>query len=720
MDMKTNLRFKGSFAALAAATLSTAILAGCGGGSGGGGGAAPASHAQPNRVAVSVAAGMAALDADSVDTLTGNVVLSDLGVTAFDQVYTLTTPADTDFSFSIVANAPGNAGETDIALAHGLDDGSEPAGGAETIAAKGIQIDGSGVSYNGEWIDVIGDGFARVNFKGSIDSDQLLIIQVKQPDGSKTTIAVDIVLGEPSIINTNPAAASGDAAIKSEKTLFSSNSYQFGLPAIAVSGDRYTVATYDGSETDPYAWERNRRWIQYDAGTDSISGGVAAAGNADWGNWRDQELAAKGNVLAIVYTHTVTDNYNYYGSDVRADISLDRGANFNIHQVLEPPSESWGQRLVQVTMSSDYKIGFLYWRTTGEWPNQTSNLVLIEATPGALDANNTPTGYTFGAAQIIAAPGGDVIPLVMDLKYSDAGDLVIGYGYNKSMLNPNDPEGMTRMMTADFKCAVRLANEGLVTTTVDHEENIVPNDPNIDIRGTGHSMEIFYAYEKTDGVHLAYSSNGGQSFVNAATTGTSGAFMPSVHVRTQDGKTRVDVLYLDPAANGLELHTLHYEDFSPLAIGEVLALTHASVTEIPFDPENLPKDRNWTTTDPNGNVTTDPQAGPELMMPEFWYGPQITVKDVAWFGYDAVTTGDDIAVVIHERTSDNYCYWGVGPMNAMPPMMGAGGDAGSVANAPTGGAAAPPPPAVLLPGLTGTVRAASTADSNQLKLVILD
>jgi hypothetical protein len=91
------------------------------------------------------------------------------------------------------------------------------------------------------------------------------------------------------------------------------------------------------------------------------------------------------------------------------------------------------------------------------------------------------------------------------------------------------------------------------------------------------------------------------------------------------------------------------------------------------------------------------------------------ITSVDWFGYDAVVKGDDVAVVLHERTCNSYeYYWMWSP--GMP-MAGAG--AGGGGSGGSGSYTAPPPP-VLLPGMTGTVPTPNPAHRNQLKLITLD
>lgn len=673
----------------AAALLLCVTMVGC---SDSGDGAPPTTPPAVTRsVQTNLAAGMRALDPEIEADLADRVDVSHLGVTDFDRTYRVTTPADTDFSFAVVASRAGNFGETKVSIAHGADGTLSPDGGAETLAQAGIRVDGPGVSNEEpDWIDARGDGFTRVTISGRIDDDQVLVVRIPQPEGGYETIGVEVVVGPPSDINIEPVEIVDTPEIKQEETIYSSDSWHFGLPAIAVNGDRVTVVAYDGNASDPYAWERNRRWLQWDKDTSVVTGGGAASASQDMGFWRDQEIVGLGNVIAIVYTGN---------GEVRTDISLDRGATFPIQQVLEPAGLGWGQRLVQVGISQNYKLGFLFWRSVAtSTTNVRSELVLIEGTPGPLDATNTPSSYTFGAPIVVHNPGRDVTPLVMELAYSAAGDLVMGYGY--TVFTPSLIEQWTGTLTASFRCATRLVGQTVFTDVlVDSEENIVPMDPSVSLIGDGPDMQVFYAYEKSDGVYLKHSTNAGLSFTNVVTTGRPGANMPSVHAREQDGKLRVDLLFLDPAADGLELHDLRWEDFA------TAPSTTTLVRLIEATREDTPGGSG------SGGAPGGGGAG-GIWAPDF---PSSITTSVAPFGFDAALDGDDVAVVVHVRKQENWFFVGL-PFDrgvTLPPFFAGEGML-------AGGAAAAPPPPVLLPGLMGSVPTPSPDHSSTLKVFLID
>src|SRR5690606_29164760 len=99
------------------------------------------------------------------------------------------------------------------------------------------------------------------------------------------------------------------------------------------------------------------------------------------------------------------------------------------------------------------------------------------------------------------------------------------------------------------------------TILVDSEEGVMPTDPSISLLGSGTDLKVFYAYEKSTGVFLAYSDDCGDSFQLAAQTGSPGANYPSVRARFQGTDRRVDLLYLEQTSEGFELHDLRWTDF---------------------------------------------------------------------------------------------------------------------------------------------------------------
>jgi hypothetical protein len=623
---------------------------------------------------VTVSAGMSEIQPEAVDTLSGTVNASRFGVNTFDRVYELETPAGTDFTFNIVARGEGNWGLTRITMGHVESGGIVPVTGVESIAASGMTLEAPGMANTGNQVDVNGDGFARVTVRGNITSDQVLLATVPR-FSDELRIGIRVKIGNASAINLSAGNPQGFRTGMTTTDIYSSESWQFGLPAMAVSGDRYSIVTYDGNPNQQSYVDRRRNWLQLDTTTSAITGGDEECYSPDSGFWRDQEIAALGNVLAVAWT----------GSGVvRAEVSLNRGGSFPIVQEIDPFA-GWGTRLVQIAVAPDYRLGVLYWKSVyAGGGNYLSQLTLVEGTPTAFDANNTPIGYAWGQAISIHGAGYDATPLLMHMEYSQGGDLVIGYGYTTIIWNQTN---WTITSSARFRCAVRQwGSQGFYDVLIDQEDNVMPADPHVSVLGSGATMEIFYAYEKSDGVHLYYSSNSGATFQLAHSVNIPGAMQPSVHARMQGAQKRVDLLFVSPDGWGLELHDLTWDDFTLTATPVLSRITQADAVAGGTPPAGMPQGFLITT--------------------------------LSWMGYDAVMNGDDVAVVFHEITYDSYeYYWANGWAWNQPsmggPLAAGGGGAG-------GGGSSPPPPTILMPGMTGSVPAPDPAHRNQLRVAVID
>ncbi len=596
---------------------------------------------------------MSILEVSAKDPFNGRLNTGPLGGGTINLGYQYTTPSDLPIEFTITARSPGNEGAVSITLVHAMAGGSMPNGGIETIFMEGLDVEAPALELIPGGALVTGDGLARVAIRGTVWRQNDFLFRCESSAGVDI-IAFRVALGSISDINLGVMSTS-TIPLKSETLVYSSNEQGFGLPAIGVSGDRYSLVAYEGS----YA-ARSRRWLQLDAQTGAVTGGLNLYAGNDVGGWRDQEIAAKDNVLAVSHTGNAA---------VQLEISLDRGASFGVTQTLaESAINVTGQRLVQVAISPSYRIAVAYWRTTTDWSNpwnmqHETHLVLSEHVPLGFDSNGTPTGYTAGTQNVILARNEWVTPFIMGLEYSVADDLVLGYAYSTFSAAGNFTE---------FRCATRLGTGGSFThTLVDSELDMWPEDPSVALLGSGPTMRILYVYERADGIHMHQSQDGGQSFSWVTRVGGPGAYLPSVHARVQNGQTRVDVLWLQPYAGGVGAHLCiaQWTDFPNIPISTQGQLYVAHELAIGTRPFNL---------------------------------PARTVNSVAWMGYDSVTVGDDVAVVVHVHTIDVYAPWG-GPTT------------GGFMGAP-----APQAPPVLLPGMTGPVPPANTNDVHKLHVMIVD
>lgn len=574
---------------------------------------------------LALSAGLQPLD-PAPTAAVGSVDLTRLGVTSVASIYELTTPPGETFAFNVFARGAGNTGAVRLSVAHGADGGAVPTGGTSSIAEAGVIPSGSGLADRAPWIDAQGDGFARLALRGSIQRDQAYVFEAQTPAGTERVL-VHVRLGARSSINTETLPRPDAPFVLEERTLYSSDSWAFGLPTCATTGDRTTVVVYEGDEGQQHTNNRYEMRLQVDR-AGAVTGGASTETSPDAGSWRDHEVSALFNVLAVAH---VGDQ------DVNVRLSFDRGATFAQSETLSSGAPSSRQRLVQTTMAADYTLAVLYW-SAGK--DDVSQLMLSEGAPSAFDAGGSPTRYAFSAPIVVRSVGADVTPIIMGMAYSTGGDLVLGYGYSQFIDNPT-VVGMTRR--SEFRCAVRLFGQPTFDDTFVDSDISISFDPSVALVGQGASMSIYYAYETQEGVKLRTSADAGKTFSDAVVLGDRSAHLPSVFADTTAAGTRVTVLYLETRDFGSELHAARWDAFSQAAAPSVHRLTTST-----------------KATDANGL-------------------PSGTC--VAWLGYDACKDGDDVVVIYHETEQR----WG--PI----PMIGMVGAPMAMASAGSFTPATPPP-----------------------------
>jgi hypothetical protein len=645
---------------LALASL-TALAAGCSSGSSRSS-TSPTAQTSPvpssANLALTVTAGVEALDPAAQDTVSGGVDLARFGIAGAAGVFELTTPAGEPFSFHVLTREQGNAGAVKLSLAHVDDGGAVPTGGVVSLTGVGVIPEAPGAANTGDWLEVDGDGFARITLSGRIVRAQVFALRVETRRGVETVL-IRVGLGARSQINLDLNTDQPATFVKERATLYSSDSWQFGLPTVATSGDRTSVVCYEGDQGDPYSSNRYEMRLQYDGTTGAVTGGGSNETSPDSGNWRDHEIAALFNVLALVHSGA---------QDVTLQLSFDRGATFAQTQTLGSGLAAYRQRLVQIAMAADYTLAATFWRTAADLSQE---LVLVEGRPSAFDAGGSPTAYAFDAPVTIHRQPTDVTPLIMGASYSAGGDLVVGYGFTKADAIQVGPGFRS---TTTYRCAVRRFGQLTWTDTEVDEEIIESFDPSVALVGQGAALQVFYAYEASDGVRLKVSNDAGQTWGPALQIGDATAHQPTVRLRQQNGQLRVDVLYLRMRDLGTDLVVRHWDDYTPSNPGVDHALATGS-------------SRDLAT------------------------GDGIQVTRVNWLGYDATVDGDDLVIVYDEHTYTTGMICG-GPLGA-PTAMGA-------AAAPQAGGftAATPPP--LAPGMGQALPAPDPKHQHQLKLIRLD
>lgn len=636
------------------------LWAGCSSGS-------PAPQGPNEAAALVMAAGMTAVEPAPVDVVSAGTDLDRLGLPEVDQVFEVTTPADEPFAFELISRSDANRGSVRVSVAHAADNGAVPAGGVETLAAAGVDLSASSTVRRDAWMDATGDGFARVTVSGSVAREQVIAVEART-DVGRTTALVAIRIGPVSDINLEETPHGNYPGVLDEQTIYSSDSWRFGLPTIAVSGDRTSIVVYEGDQADEFAQQRYEMRLQHDGATGAVTGGASEEASPDTGHWRDHEAAALFNVLALV--HSGVDQ-------VTLKLSFDRGATFGQVETFGAGGQEF-VRLAQLAMAADYTLAVVYWTTgfTG-----ASELVLVEGQPSAFDGFGSPTAFQFDPPRVLHRGVGDVTPAISGVAWSEGGDCVVGYGFTSFEFT----DLRETKTTSEFRCAVRLFGEGWNDYLVERDV-VVTRDPSVSLVGEGAGLRIFYAYEGADGVRLRTSSDAGATWSAPQTIGQGWSYLPTILARDQGGALRVDCLYLTFRMYGTELHLRHWDDFDSGIYGD-FRLTEAKHT---------PK-------------STTQQVVPDIAPPT----DPFEVTEVSWFGYDATLDGDDVVVVYDEQTTDLFqIMLGIAVVGAPAP-----GEA-SFPGSADGFTPADPPP--LAPGLTEPVPPPDPEHMHQLRIVRLD
>ena len=606
-------------------------------------------------------------DTVALDPAVGANVLYDRRLLAgrpVANVYRLTTPANEPFAFDLTTWQPNLTGEAEVRVRHLADGGNTPTSPTSLLEA-GINLRGGNLLLDQPWVAGIGEGFARVSVHGTITADQVLAVEVG--DGPVDVVA--IAIGPRSAIRRPDQDTTNLPAGMTRTTLYSSAAWQFGMPAVAVSGDRTSVVCYEGDQQRPEYGERFELRLQHDAATGQVTGGASQLGEWWAGAWRDHEVAALFNVLAVARSEA---------GQVRLRLSFDRGATFA--QEMQFPSGAGQSRLVQIAMAADYSLALVFWRSGG--PGMPNECVLVEGQPLAFDGNGSPTWFSFPSQEVLWQLPADGTPLTSGIAWSEGGDLVVGYG-GTWFENPSNPGNQppTWVSIAEFRCATKLYGQPRIDRLV-HRERLVGVDPTVAVRGSGSGLQIYYAFEASDGIRLAHSGDAGGTFTTAATFGQPGDHLPAVFCRPGALGDRVDVLYLAPRVAGTELLMARW----PAGLAgprEDVRLVEATSTPVPVGA--LPGGGHL----PFGNLVTQ----------------------VGWLGYDAVLAGDDLVVVVDEHTGEAWT-----PLIAAP-FRGQSWVLGPQLSSPGGFRASEPPP--LAPGLTEPLRAPRVGDAHQLLLLRL-
>jgi hypothetical protein len=624
-----------------------------------------------------LAAGLETIEPAANDTISPRVDMQrvELGGlhAAPSRTYQLTTPAGVPFAFDVLTMAEGNTGWVQVSVAHLLDGTGTPGEGVTSLAAAGVIVSGPGLFIDGRnvnWMGSDGSGFSRLSVRGQIERTQVFAFETIAPTPGQTTgeparqtALVEVAIGPASPINSSAATGINHPGIVDDDVVYSSEAWRFGMPAIAVSGDRASVVVYEGDRQHHASGNRYEMRLQQDKVTGAVTGGGSLAVGLDSGNWRDHEIAALYNVLAVAQGR---DN------EVELRLSFDRGASFAQTEVFDAGfTLSASLRLVQVAMAADYSLALTYWQSDG---SVQTRLMLVDGWPSTFDAGGSPTAFTFAAPVAIHTVNEHVVPLPMGMQWSDGGDLVIGHAYSSTRITAS----WTREIVTEFHCAIRPWQGQFQDLLVDSEV-MVARDPSVALLGSGSNLVVYYAYESQAGISLVRLAGGQVDTQSLTHVGSRGAYAPSVFAREVSGAARIDLFYIADADQGFELHTSRWQAFGA-SPEEHFRLSTASMTP---------------------TVLTNPQLP---------YG--FRIKQLGWFGYDAVRDGSQIVVAIDEEQYDSMAVCLGAPIVGAIAWTTSAGPLSS----PTMSPASPPP---LAPGMTLPVPPVNTAHRHQLRIVRL-
>ncbi len=625
---------------------------------------------------LAVVAGMQQLDpADRLAPI--DLDYERVGIDAPTTVYELTAPTGSPFEFDIVSQGNDLSGPVSVWVTHLGDGANKPDPDVASVLRAGVILSGPGQSFDGTWFRMEGDGFARATFHGRIQTDQIYAVRVESNQGV-TEALVCVRPGAASAIALPESTGSDYPDLLEVRTLYSSPSPAFGLPVAAVSGDRTSVIAYEGDRGSG-AGGRFELRLQLDHATGAVTGGAQQETSADSGNWRDHDVAALFNVLAVVQAGS---------DDVELRISFDRGATFTQTESFPTASLRGSARLASIAMAADYSLAVSYWRPTFDGG---SELVVVRGVPSETAPDGSPTRFEFSAPESIHLQDSRVIPLITGLAWSDGGDLVVGYGYTRFVVTIINPQISVRPIESQsiFRCAVLPWNSGTWDDTlVDWETQIISRDPSVSAVGSYPDLRILYAYESRDGVMLSASRNGGQTFSEPTRHGPSNAYMPTVIARG----SRVDLFYLATGSNGTELMLEQWRDFEN-GSAQTYRLTTAVRKDI----------REYKTKLSPGGATSI-SNGNFLIL-------EADTTQIGNFGYDVARAGDELHVIVDEHRDLRVLSLGIVdvPAGQNPVFIGARGDAPFE----------PATPPTLHEGLTGPLPQPVAAHAHQLRLLRL-
>ena len=573
--------------------------------------------------------------------------------------YVIETPADASFAFDLLSWAPTAVGIAQVTVRH-LRDGSTLRNDVGSLLAAGLAPSGPWLGHNDTVLGALDLGIVRMTLQGRITANQQLLVYT---DSAKVAV-VDLVVGAEGPANQPASPASPLPFGGTATTAYTSNSWRFGAPAVAVQRGRFSLLVQEGHHgrpADDDRFELRLREVD-DAGT--LRGGAVAmpAGSLRFGEYA---VGVRGNVLATVRGEN---------EGLRIALSFDRGTTFVPGPLLLGTSPAMARP--DLELAADGRLLVAGWRLAASGPGL--ELVAVEGTPATFE-DGEPRSYVFTPVRVLATAPAGHLPLATRCALSANGDLAVAFGTLQFAAT------QIWQPRTSWRCAIQRLGRGLVLRDLATFDGL---GAGIDVTafGTGPNLSVVVAHDALDGVRMLVGDDRG--FTATGTFGRAGDRDPRLAGFESNGERALDLLWLAPRASGRELHRAAFASWPAVGPELTVVVDAACVWQDPSLASALPG-VVYSSTPGLGNV--------------------LTTRQVAERGFAIARDRAGLVLVVDEVTADNEDLV-LGSTYLVPPT---GGLLPPVPFVPL-----PVPPPVA-PGLTAELRAPSGGDVHQLRVLRL-
>lgn len=572
--------------------------------------------------------------------------------------YVIETPANAPFAFDLLSWSPTAVGGAQVTVRH-LRDGSTARNSVGSLLAAGLVPSGPFLGHNDTLLAALDLGIVRMTLQGRITANQQLLVHA----GSAKVALVDLVVGAegPANLPASPASPLPFGGVAT--TPYSSNSWSFGAPAVAVDRGRLALLVQEGHHGRPADHDRFELRLREvdDAGT--LRGGAVAmpAGSLRFG---EHAVGVRGNVLATVRGEN---------EGLRIALSFDRGATVVPGPLLLGTSPAMARP--DLELAADGTLLVAGWRLAASGAGL--ELVAVEGKPATFE-DGEPRSYTFAPVRVLATAPVGHLPLATGCALSANGDLAVAFGTLQFAA------AQIWQPRTSWRCAVQRLGRGLVVRDLATFDGL---GSGIDVTafGVGPDLRFVVAHDAPDGVRLLAGDETG--FTAAGTFGGAGDREPRLASDESTGARVLDLLWLAPRASGRELHRAAFGNW-PMVGPELSVVVDAACARQDAALASLLPGLTYSSTPGLGNV--------------------LTTRQVADRGFAVARDRAGLVLVVDEVTADNEdlvlgsTYLG-GPTAGLPPV-------------PFEPAPVPPP---VVPGLTAELRSPNGSDVHQFRVLRL-